>query len=264
MVLNCQIQRKGEKVMAFIGILLGVLLFFGGIVIFGLILFVISMILRKKKKKYKILMAFSLILIGSPFILFVTASFARGYTKMQFNNSVAGAVYAGDLERTQKLLEKGADPDYDEYVMREGEILHNEGAWREYHPLNYACINNDVQIVELLLKYNATADRYVWNDVIKNESYDAAKALLQNNAYSQEELEDFLENATYDYNVEIVRILLEYGIDLKEAILDGMDYDYINNLYNLYRIDTEREELDEEDEKALGEILSLFEEHLQK
>lgn len=249
--------------MAFIGILFIAIFFIAILVIIGWILFVISMILRKKKKKYKLLMAISLVLICIPVILAVAAYLNNISTNYHFNHSVAGAVYEGDIKRAEDLLESGADPDYNEYIMLDdGEIMRNEGNWEEYRPLNYACINNDVVMVELLLRYNAKADRYVWNDALKSESYDVARTLLEKKAYSQEEMEEFLENACYDYNVEAVRILLTYGFDLQEAVVNGMDYLYMNNLYQVYNEAVVSGQADEYEE--LGEILELLKKHLYK
>ena len=213
--------------MAFMGIMVIVLAVIAFIVVLGWIMLVISMILRKKKKPYRIMLVLSLLMIFLPIILFVTAQLNQKYTQFKFNQSIAGAVYEGDIERAQKLLDKGADPNYDEYIIQNGEILKNDGGWTKNHPLNYACINNDTDMVVLLLQYNAKVDIDAWNDAMENNSYDAARLLLGNNGFSQMEQEEMLSNACSCHELEEVKFLLECGVDPFFAIRDGYEGVYL-------------------------------------
>jgi len=81
----------------------------------------------------------------------------------------------GELKNVIKALDKGADPNYEEYI--EGEIANS---------LVLASSNGKIDIVKYLIKYNPNYSHYMLGisliEALKKRHYDIAKYLIQNGA----------------------------------------------------------------------------------
>ncbi|KAL3698302.1 hypothetical protein R1sor_012378 [Riccia sorocarpa] len=110
---------------------------------------------------------------------------AESLSEMDFQRSLAAAAQVEDLERMQKLLDKGAN-------------VNGDDTDSGYAPLHYAARQGHVKACRLLLQHGASVDRPT----------KAGKATS-------------LHRAAYAGNAEVVKLLLHYGADPMAQDSDG-------------------------------------------
>lgn len=115
----------------------------------------------------------------------------------ELNYRLYQAVEKNQIEDVKELLEQGADPNT--YISFDGKtILVNEGHSFKVNILIKAVLNNNIDIVELLLKYKADVK---WKDVFNT---------------------DALIYSIGNKNLKMVKLLIEYGADVNSSDGNGI------------------------------------------